>query len=533
MGASYFRLATAALWTGCFLTFTPAVKAKFTPFLEQGFYFDFAPASQAVPIPTTAQCDPIHLSWSRGSATGPNPNAPYYLQVYTSTFVVPFIIPAGNGLTFDWIVPFIPGTQFQICMFDANGVPGGCQRQYTVIPAINSTLDNPPVCQNLTYPASALDVQGAQSLGSWSQYGWPDQCTDLSITPKNGTPPFTLTIAPTLHPPANITSNSMAPINWTVSLSWGSPFYISLVDSQGNTWANGPLHSGGGGPTACLAQTDTVSGGSGLKPVVAIGTGVGGLALGALLGGLIAYFCSRPRGESHDDMDRVMPVRKTSDLDGGVHGFSSTSHQVYSSVPTAEPTLMSSANTRSFATTLDTRHTHNTIGSFGSLRAGGGGQYHIEPFVMPSETSHVTHPGSPPPTSPIHTPGPVPSLSHSNAESSTSRNAGRRNSERPNVYVVHHDGGRAPVTVYADNGAEIVELPPRYLDERSEAGGGGGGSRSERAPSDAGRSDGRSEGRSEAPSFRTLEPQRRSPGAVRKPQDSARTPPADPSSNWS
>lgn len=30
------------------------------------------------------------------------------------------------------------------------------------------------------------------------------------------------------------------------------------------------------------------------------------------------------------------------------------------------------------------------------------------------------------------------------------------------VYVVHHDGGRAPVTVYTADGTEVVELPPRY-----------------------------------------------------------------------
>lgn len=33
------------------------------------------------------------------------------------------------------------------------------------------------------------------------------------------------------------------------------------------------------------------------------------------------------------------------------------------------------------------------------------------------------------------------------------------------VYVVHHDGGRAPVTVYTSEGAQVVELPPRYPEE--------------------------------------------------------------------
>ena len=33
---------------------------------------------------------------------------------------------------------------------------------------------------------------------------------------------------------------------------------------------------------------------------------------------------------------------------------------------------------------------------------------------------------------------------------------------RPNVYFVHRDGGRPPVTVYGEEGAAVVELPPQY-----------------------------------------------------------------------
>ncbi|KAF7798635.1 hypothetical protein EIP86_009858 [Pleurotus ostreatoroseus] len=35
------------------------------------------------------------------------------------------------------------------------------------------------------------------------------------------------------------------------------------------------------------------------------------------------------------------------------------------------------------------------------------------------------------------------------------------------VYVVHHDGGRPPVTVYTADGTEVVELPPRYNETAS------------------------------------------------------------------
>lgn len=37
----------------------------------------------------------------------------------------------------------------------------------------------------------------------------------------------------------------------------------------------------------------------------------------------------------------------------------------------------------------------------------------------------------------------------------------------PHVYVVHHDGGRPPVTVYTADGTEVVELPPRYNESGS------------------------------------------------------------------
>lgn len=69
--------------------------------------------------------------------------------------------------------------------------------------------------------------------------------------------------------------------------------------------------------------------------------------------------------------------------------------------------------------------------------------YDIEPFQMPGENAR------PPPTP---------------------MSENRRSQQQ--VYVVHHDGGQAPVTVYTDTGTEVVELPPRYIN--------GDGSRSSR-----------------------------------------------------
>ena len=65
----------------------------------------------------------------------------------------------------------------------SNGVTGGCQQIYTVYQAPNTTLANPPTCQNLTYPAGALDVTAKTSDGSWSSYGWVDQVSSLR-TPR-------------------------------------------------------------------------------------------------------------------------------------------------------------------------------------------------------------------------------------------------------------------------------------------------------------------------------------------------------------
>lgn len=59
-----------------------------------------------------------------------------------------------------------------------------------------------------------------------------------------------LQIAPALHPPYIISSGGA--MNWTVSLSWGTPFFISVADSGGKLWATGLLHSGGPGTTDCL-----------------------------------------------------------------------------------------------------------------------------------------------------------------------------------------------------------------------------------------------------------------------------------------
>ncbi|KAJ7122430.1 hypothetical protein C8R44DRAFT_786158 [Mycena epipterygia] len=294
------RLSFTLSWLDLLLvlgTLVTTGRAKYVPFLQPGFFFDYNIASQPVPIPITEQCETIHINWGRRTAIGPNPVAPYSLVVYTSTFITPFTIAAGDG-PFDWDVPFAPGTQYQICMWDKNGVPGGCQAMYTVVQ--NSTVAN-PTCQNVTFP-TLLDVEATVPGGPMSQFGFVNQCTDLFVTPKSGKPPYTLTVAPALHPPYNITSDSMGAIDWTVSLSWSFPFFLSLVSSDGQMWSNGPLHAGGFGPSDCLAP-GTIP--SGTAHNLAVGAGLGGAFAAAILGvlGTFLYFRYRPQSTKIDAFD--------------------------------------------------------------------------------------------------------------------------------------------------------------------------------------------------------------------------------------
>lgn len=133
-----------------------------------------------------------------------------------------------------------------------------------------------------------------------------------------------------------------------------------------------------------------------------------------------------------------------------------------------------------------------------------GTQYHIEPFTMPGEDGRMEMATLPSEASNLHP---------SRRQSVTGP------SQQPHqnqVYVVHHDGGRAPVTVYHQDGTEVVELPPRY------------GGTSQPAPpvltsmaSSEGRSEGYSEGRSDTARTDTTEPaflhRPRRPGQTHKP----------------
>ncbi|KAJ7263673.1 hypothetical protein B0H12DRAFT_1103394 [Mycena haematopus] len=406
------------MWLGLLLILGSLVAtgyAKYVPLLQPGFFFDYNVPTQPVAIPITEQCETIHLEWGRQAAIGPNPVAPYSMVVYTSTFITPFTIATGSGLSFDWAVPFAPGTQYQICMWDSNGVPGGCQATYTVIQ--NSTVAT-PICQNITFP-TLLNVEATVPGGPMSQYGVINQCTDLSVTPKSGKPPFTLTVAPALHPPYNITSNSMDPIDWTVSLSWSFPFFLSLVSADGQMWSNGPLHAGGFGPSDCLAP-GTIP--SSKAHSIAVGVGLGAAFAASVTGALATFLYFHFRNRKRTEKPKI---------DAFEYGPSPEPANLRWPKESQIESFVSSAP---LDTTVDTRQTRGYSQQTATL-----------PWTPSSDrrTSHMISPGvrslqflSPPVRSSSHYP--------------PSR-----------AYVLHHDAGRAPITVITD-AAEVVELPPRY-----------------------------------------------------------------------
>lgn len=243
-----------------------------------------------------------------------------------------------------------------------------------------------------------------------------------------------------------------------------------------------------------------------IKPAAAIGAGIGGLVAGLLVGVGSTIFLQRYRARGRTDSN-VMELNKTYSHPQSLRNYSTrhlsnggSSH--YLPVPISGHTLdTSNGSTNS-----------NTL-----LISSGGNPYQIEPFILPGEmgilhressyhdldstipvasgsgsgSAHTGPAGSSPPVSPKH--------------------------ERNQVYVVHHDGGRPPVTVYTAQGTEVVELPPRYAEgsgsERDSSGPRASESRSQELPE--GRTDSSNTNSASAPLPPFLE-QPRIPGPRRK-----------------
>jgi len=310
-------------------------------------------------------------------------------------------------------------------MIDAKGNSGGCQASYTVYPnntfalnpKTNSVTVVPPSCANVTYPSGLLDVHAVDINGPLTRNAWADQCTDISVKPLNGTPPFVLSIAPTYHPPMNITSNSLDAINWTVTLGWAHQFYVSLTDSNGNSWMTGPLHSGGNGPTDCLVLggnnlglSASIASAGDIPSKVVIGSTIGAAVLGLLIGILFSFYWNR---KHRPNESKEKGKGKQGDAD-------------------AETRPAQSPRPSRFA---------------------------VDPYPLPQK--------EPEPHSPeASTAGDL--LSRSASPNSTMQLTRSDIMRQPSsgssqqVYLVHHDGGRPPISVYHPEGANIVELPPSY-----------------------------------------------------------------------
>jgi len=227
----------------------------------------------------------------------------------------------------------------------------------------------------------------------------------------------------------------MSPINWTVSLSWASPFFLTLTDANGYSWTNGPIHSGGGGPTSCLSLDSSAipTTKTGVSIPVVVGSSVGGLVLGAIVGIAIASFFAR---------NRYGKVRRNSSTD-------SIEQAAYI------------ANQERFKRTEAAPHDPVPPGP--DIRSN---MYLVEPFLPES---------APPPTSPTqNTMPPAPTSAYSNTQSDGSAGG----TPQPHVYVVHHDGGGAPVTVFT-GGGDVTELPPSYIDRPEDQPSAGGSNVSE------------------------------------------------------
>jgi len=242
-------------------------------------------------------------------------------------------------------------------------------------------------------------------------------------------------IGPALHPPLNITWAG-GPQNWTVSMTHGFPFFISVTDSQGHGWAQGPLHSGDNLDTSCLNTNHIGSSGKSTNIAVTIGAAIGGIVVGLLAGvaGIFVFRRSRASKQSHPRQDLLRDSQLSSNI-------------------TQSPPV--------------------SIPSPGNIAGGSGLEYIVEPFAMPSSSSDPTFP-----LLPGSTARSAGTSQPDGASASGSDPAEQASGRRTNVYVVHHDGGRAPVTVYTEEGAEVVELPPRYPEGSTSAPSESDGSRS-------------------------------------------------------
>jgi hypothetical protein len=147
--------------------------------------------------------------------------------------------------------------------------------------------------------------------------------------------------------------------------------------------------------------------------------------VGLLVGILAAYFGMRGKGNKQEEFDRSKLVAEKTSVPPPERPMSASSSNT-------RPTLSYMDGSNASASNLRVNRTGRTAPS----------QYQVEALVLPGES------GSHQPTETV--------MSHSHSEADYPAPSNQ-------VYVVHHDSGRPPVTVYTGSGAEVVELPPSYL----------------------------------------------------------------------
>ncbi|EIN06488.1 hypothetical protein PUNSTDRAFT_136346 [Punctularia strigosozonata HHB-11173 SS5] len=413
----------------------------------------------ALPNPITAQCETLHVAWGRDSMTGPDPIAPYSMLVFSSNEQSPLVIDAGSALEFDLTIPFGPSTQYQVCMFDSRGNTGGCQAVYTVYPTIDQSTGLAPTCTNVTFP-KPLNVTMTQGDGTeLSRYAFnPPQCDTLTVTPNEGTPPFTLTIAPALRPPINITSETSGPINWTVDLDWATPFFLLLADADGRTYTAGPLHAGGPGTTKCFARGPSGPSNGGKIAGAVIGSLVAGVLLGVTsMTALSVYRSHRamPKPSLFSSFEKkefsvleegqrpVVPLNidiahipsAPSSIVPAMPRASSLSAPLPAAPLPAEQARHNSTSPRRSRKNTQDMAPAGTLRTENSVGESSGSAASSPEFVSPSSTSAISGLSS------------VSTITESPSEAQGPLLAGR-------VYIRHMDGGT------------VIELPPSYVDGR-------------------------------------------------------------------
>ncbi|WVQ98071.1 hypothetical protein IAU59_005193 [Kwoniella sp. CBS 9459] len=296
------------------LAFRPAIAETSTPNTGdqvQSFLFGFTESNLVIPV--TPSC-PTPLTLTKLTTTNAktsDPAAPYtmvmlvheqliddsgkqYERLYSASMTV-----GDMSKTTQINHPWMNGTQFIGCIWGSNGASGGCQDLYTVVPNENTVeaYQTPnqgcradDLVESWVPPGNeTLDVAVTGLSGEVSWNAWPASCSDIQITPKNGTAPYTLLVAPASHPPVNITSSASGDItlNYTVRLTHGQAFMLGLYDSSGASWAYGPLHAGESDDLSCLAtatgqQAVTKKSGDRVSVGTFAGSVVGAFVFGAL-----------------------------------------------------------------------------------------------------------------------------------------------------------------------------------------------------------------------------------------------------------